>query len=105
MIDGFFKLNVRSLSLAGIVKLTGKFNSVIYKTLNPVFYFSCRGILLIKKKEQGDKTVYQQGSIFRSKNNIYSPPSLSENDIFSPSHNTFLDGEAWWLNEGGMVAQ
>ncbi len=62
MIYGFFKLNVRSPSFAGIVNSTGKFNSIIVKTLKPVFHFSRRGVPLIKKKNKGDKTVYQYGS-------------------------------------------
>ncbi len=41
VVHGFFRLNVRSPSFAGVVNSTGKFNSIIVKTLKPVFYISC----------------------------------------------------------------
>jgi hypothetical protein len=44
------------------VNSTGKFNSIIVKTLKPVFYFSRRGAPEIKEKNKSDKTVIQYGS-------------------------------------------
>ncbi len=55
MIHGFFKLNVRSLLFAGIVNHTGKFNSIVVKTLKPIFYFTRSGVPLILKNNQGQQ--------------------------------------------------
>jgi hypothetical protein len=48
----FFKLNVLSPSFTGIVNPTSKFNSIIVKTLKPVFYFSGRGKKLTRATRQ-----------------------------------------------------
>jgi hypothetical protein len=45
-----------------IVNSTGKFNSIVVKTLKPVFTFSRRSVPLIKKITKSDKIVYQCGS-------------------------------------------
>jgi hypothetical protein len=42
----FFKLNVRSPSFTEVVNSTIKFNSIVVKTLKPVFYFSRRSVPL-----------------------------------------------------------
>ena len=78
MVHGFFKLNVRSPSFAGVVNSTSKFNSIIVKTLKPVFHFSRRGVPLIKKNEQDDKTVYQYGSFEPT----LDPSEISLDNIF-----------------------
>jgi hypothetical protein len=48
--------------LHNIVNSTGKFNSIVVRTLKPVFTFSRRSVPLIKKINKGDKIVYQFGS-------------------------------------------
>ncbi len=81
MVNGFFKLIVRSLSFAGVVNSTSKFNSIIVKTLKPEIYLSRRGVPLIQKINNGNKTVHQtdQDGSFEP---IFDPSYISLDNTF-----------------------